>query len=54
MTISWYSVIKYLQSLCGITIIGIFWSEMEFPLWALGSIGSLTHLGLGTKKVTEY
>lgn len=54
MKISWYSVIKYLQSLWGITIVGIFCFETEFLLWALGSTGSLACLGLGTKKVTEY
>ena len=45
-------VINYLQSLWGITILGLLWFETEFPLCALGSIGSLTHLILDTKKVT--
>lgn len=50
MKISWYFVIKYLQSLCRLTITGIFWFEIEFLLWALGSIGSLKYQDLVPKK----
>lgn len=51
MKVAWYSVIKYLQSLWGITILGLFSFETEFLLCALGSISRLTYLVLDTKKV---